>query len=320
MAAGPALRDLNKLNAFVRVAERRSFTKAAQDLHTSPSVVSRHIAELESSFGFSLMTRSTRGVSLTEAGEGLFRTCLQMLSGVDDYLVETRNAATGPYGSLRVLAPAGFASQVVARLASEFTRSNPKVRVEIGVGYDGSGIAGDGYDIIIANRRPNDPGLKNIEIGRIHHVVCAAPSYLRERGEPTRPAHLKEHNCLLHTSYASKGWLFREGEKEISIPVKGSLTSNNSVVLLRLALKGVGIVRLPSYNVQRELDRGTLLPILERYSRSRDILRAYFSKTKHLPQKVSAFLGLLQQAGRDDQFSPPACERVEAVSSNQSVK
>ena len=96
MSLTAALRDLNKLNTFVRVAERRSFTKAAADLRTTPSVVSKHMKELEAALGFSLFNRSTHGIVLTDAGEGLFQNCLQMLSKLDGYVVETRNLQKGP--------------------------------------------------------------------------------------------------------------------------------------------------------------------------------------------------------------------------------
>src|SRR5665213_2022485 len=120
MATKPKLRDLNKLNAFVRVAERLSFTRAAADLKTRPSVVSRHVSDLENSLGFSLLNRSTHGVVLTEAGEGLFKNCLQMFAGLDDYVVETRNLQTGPYGSLHIQASGGYAQWVLAPLISKF--------------------------------------------------------------------------------------------------------------------------------------------------------------------------------------------------------
>src|SRR3954451_14290300 len=104
MSATAVLRDLNKLNTFVRVAQRKSFTRAAAELRTTPSVVSKRMKELEESLGFSLLNRSTHGLVLTDAGEGLFQQCLDMLSRLDDYVTERRNAETGPFGTLRVQA------------------------------------------------------------------------------------------------------------------------------------------------------------------------------------------------------------------------
>src|SRR3954464_1533322 len=113
MSLTVALRDLNKLNAFVRVAERRSFTKAAADLRTTPSVISKHMKELEEALGFTLFNRSTHGIMLTEAGEGLFQNCLQMLAKVDGYVVEARNLQKGPYGTLRIQATSEYAECVL---------------------------------------------------------------------------------------------------------------------------------------------------------------------------------------------------------------
>jgi hypothetical protein len=120
MSLTAALRDLNKLNAFVRVAQRRSFTKAAADLHMTPSVVSKYMKELEDSLGFSLINRSTHGIMLTDAGEGLFQNCLQMLAQLDGYVVETRNLQKGPYGTLRVQATSDYAQYVLAPKIPEF--------------------------------------------------------------------------------------------------------------------------------------------------------------------------------------------------------
>src|SRR3981189_3457982 len=118
MSLTAALRDLNKLNAFVRVAERRSFTKAAADLRTTPSVVSKHMKELEDALGFSLLNRSTHGLVLTDAGEGLFQNCLQMLAKLDYYGVETRNGQKGPDGTLRVQRRSDYARHILAPLIS----------------------------------------------------------------------------------------------------------------------------------------------------------------------------------------------------------
>jgi DNA-binding transcriptional LysR family regulator len=123
MSALPALRDLHKLNAFFRAAESQSFTKAAQDLRTSPSVISKHISDLERNLGFSLLRRSTHGVSLTEAGKGLFEYCLKYFAGLDDYVIGTRNSLTGPIGFLRVQTSSEFARWIRPRNQGFFERS-----------------------------------------------------------------------------------------------------------------------------------------------------------------------------------------------------
>src|SRR5258708_26332960 len=116
MPLDAVLRDLNKLNTFVRVAQRRSFTKAAAELRTTPSVISKRMKELEASLGFSLLNRSTHGLALTEAGEGPFQQCLGMLAPLDDYVTDRRNIETGPFGTFRAQATTAHARFVLRRV------------------------------------------------------------------------------------------------------------------------------------------------------------------------------------------------------------
>ena len=131
MSFTAALRDLNKLNTFVRVAQRRSFTKAAAELRTTPSVISKRMKELGEALGFSLVNRSTHGLVLTDAGGGLFQHCLELLAKVDDYVTERRNIEAGPFGTLRVQATSEYARFVLAPLTIKFAQERPGVRVHL---------------------------------------------------------------------------------------------------------------------------------------------------------------------------------------------
>src|SRR4051812_39766870 len=175
MSLTAALRDLNKLNAFVRVAERRSFTKAAADLRTTPSVISKHMKELEDALGFSLLNRSTHGIKLTDAGEGLFQNCLEMLARLDHYVVDARNLQTGPFGQLRVLTTSDYARHALVPLVAKFARGHSGLRVHLSVVADDSAAAEDGFDVIVAHTKPSLPGLTNVDLGEVRHVVCASP-------------------------------------------------------------------------------------------------------------------------------------------------
>jgi DNA-binding transcriptional LysR family regulator len=290
----PKLRDLNKLNAFVRVAERLSFTKAADDLRTTPSVVSKHMSDLENALGFSLLNRSTHGVVLTEAGEGLFRNCLQMFADLDEYVVEIRNLQTGPYGSLHIQASGGYAQWVLAPLISRFVRRHPQLRVKLSAETDTLNSMEDGCDVIVASKKPSVPGLIEREIGGNPHVICASADYFRQFGKPKEPHDLQEHNCLVNSFLAPKEWLFQEGSQQISVEVRGTFLSNSSAVLVQVALDGLGIIRVPRYAAKSGLMNGTLKAIFEDVALSPERLFAYFSKTKHLPAKITDFVDFLQ--------------------------
>jgi DNA-binding transcriptional LysR family regulator len=291
-----ALRDLNKIYAFVRIAERKSFTKAARDLRTTPSVLSKHLSELEQALGFSLLRRSTRGAVLTEAGEGLLKHCLQLLADLDDFVIETRNVQTGPYGSLRIQATDGYARWVLAPLVADFVRRHPHLRIQLSTETVTLDSVEDGYDIIIASRKPAIPGLIERDIGPVDHVICASPRYFERIERPSLPRELRDHNCLVNSFFAPREWKFQIGSQLVSIEVKGTVSSNSSAVLTELALSGVGVVRVPRYAVEAELESGSLEQIFQGIAVSHERLCAYFSKTKHLPAKVADFIQFLQGA------------------------
>ena len=231
MSSLPTLRDLNKLNTFVRVAERRSFTQAARDLRTTPSVVSKHMSELEDTLGFSLLNRSPHGVTLTEAGKHLFVNCLQLLENLDEFVTETRNVQTGPYGSLRIHATTSYARWILAPLMPDFIRRYPQIRVDLITELLSRDPIEDGCDVIVANTKPTAPGLVERDIGPIRHVVCASSSYFRRHGKPGEPQDLRGHNCLADLSFSPRKWLFKKGSREITVEVRGSFSSNSSAIL-----------------------------------------------------------------------------------------
>src|SRR5262245_21308334 len=153
------LRDLNKLNTFVRVAQCGSFTKAAVELRTRPSVISKRIKELEEALGFSVLNRSTHGLVVTEAGHGLFRQCRDMLARLDDYVTDRRNLEVGPFGTLRVQATSDYSRFILAPLASKFVREHPGVRIHLNVVPENFVSADDEADVILSRHKPSRPGL-----------------------------------------------------------------------------------------------------------------------------------------------------------------
>jgi DNA-binding transcriptional LysR family regulator len=294
MSLTAALRDLNKLNAFVRVAERRSFTKAAADLRTTPSVVSKHMKELEDALGFSILNRSTHGIMLTDAGEQLFQNCLEMLSKLDGYVVKTRNLQKGPYGTLRVLTTSAYGEYVLTPRLANFSRRCPSLRVQLSVMTDDSDFGDEGFDVIVTSKKPSLPGLIDSDLGEIRHVVCASPEYFKKFGWPKKPSDLADHSCLVNLFSVQKGWPFQSAARKFVVDVKGALGSNSPAVLVQMALQGQGIIRVPHYAVKARLANKTLKPIFEGMTLSPERMRAYFSKAKHLPAKTTEFISFLQ--------------------------
>jgi DNA-binding transcriptional LysR family regulator len=296
MSLTAALRDLNKLNAFVRVAERRSFTKAAVDLRTTPSVVSKHMKDLEDALGFRLFNRSTHGIVLTDAGEGLLQNCQEVLAKLDNYVVEARNLQTGPFGTLRVQTASAYARCVLAPLVMAFARRHPALRVHLSVIGDDCTSVDDGFDVIVASRKPSLPGLVEHDLGGMRYVVCAAPKYFKRFGRPKEPRELKDHNCLANLYSGPKVWPFQIASRQQLIEVKGMQSSDSYGALIQMAVQGFGIVRVPHHAAKAELTAKKLDMIFDRVTLSPERVGAYCSKAKHLPAKTSDFIQFLRDS------------------------
>ena len=293
-----ALRDLNKLNTFVRVAQRRSFTKAAAELRTRPSVISKRMKELEEALGFSLLNRSTHGLVLTDAGEGLFQQCLEILEKLDGYVTERRNIETGPFGTLRVQATSGYARFILAHLTTKFVQKRPGVRVHLSVVPENFVSAEDGFDVIVSSQKPSLPGVVAHDLGAIRHVICGAPAYFRKFGRPKTPQDLRAHNCLADLYSGPKSWPFRNSSRPLLVEVKGSLSSNSNAVLIQMALDGCGIIRVPLHTVKSEIADKRLDVIFKNVSLSPERMCAYYAKVKPLPAKTSDFINFLETSLR----------------------
>jgi DNA-binding transcriptional LysR family regulator len=299
MPVTAVLRDLNKLNTFVRVAQCQSFTKAAAELRTRPSVVSKRMKELEESLGFSVLNRSTHGLVLTEAGRGLFEECLEILAKLDNFVTERRNIETGPFGTLRVQATSDYSRFILAPLTTKFVERHPGVRVHLSVVPENLISAEDGFDIIVSGHKPSLPGIVGHDLGAIRHVICGSPEYFRKFGRPKTPQDLRGHNCLADLYSGPKSWPFRNSPRPLLVEVKGSLSSDGSAVLIRMALDGAGIIRVPFHAVQKEIADKKLDVIFKNVSLSPERMAAYCARVKRLPAKTSDFISFLKTSLRE---------------------
>jgi DNA-binding transcriptional LysR family regulator len=298
------VRELNKLQTFVRVVEHRSFSKAARDLHVSSSVISKHIKDLEQALGFSVLKRSTRGVAPTEVGEGIFRDCTALFAEIDHVITVARNIEAGPVGTLRVECDAAYAQDVVGPLLPKFIAEYPDLRVELSAARTG-GPPGAGYDVIISRSAPSEPGMTGRAVAAIPQVVCASPAYFRRHGLPKTPEELRSHNCLVDVSAAQKEWPFAVGGRKLMVDVKGNAFANDAKVLAAMAAQGLGIVRIPLYVARPHIARRKLKLIFEKATVSREKMHAYHLRSDRLPAKTAAFVAFLQKQLASEARSPP---------------
>jgi DNA-binding transcriptional LysR family regulator len=293
------MRELNKLQTFVRVVEHQSFTKAARELRVSSSVISKHIKDLEKALGFSILKRSTRGVAPTEAGQSIFQSCATLLGEIDRVITDARNVEAGPAGTLRVQCDPGYAEEVIVPLLPEFTTEYPHVRIELSAIPSGGPARQGRYDVIIAPSPPAEPGMAGRRIVAIPHLICASPGYLRGRGTPKKPQDLRDHNCLIDTAAAQKEWPFAAGGRKLLVEPKGTLFSNDPKILAAMAAQGLGIARLPFYIARPYVAQRKLTPLFERSAISRETMHAYHLRSERLPAKTEAFVAFLQRRASD---------------------
>jgi DNA-binding transcriptional LysR family regulator len=295
---GPgALDDVAALLIFAHVVQQRSFTRAARELGTSTSAVSKRIARLEARLGTSLLTRTTRHVSPTEAGLGLYEHCLRILREVEqaELLVADLNGA--PRGLLRVSAPVYFGELHIAPLLAALARRHPELRLELSLSDRFVDLASEGFDLAVRIGPLSGASLSVRKLVRDPLVACAAPAYLERRGTPQHPRDLLEHDCLRYTLASQRGrWRFRgESGEALYIPVTGPFDSDHSGALREAAIAGLGIVYLPRFYLAEALERGALLRVLADHSRALIDIQAVYPGQQRLPPKTRVCIDFLAQ-------------------------
>ena len=287
--------DLNNVGIFLRVAERKSFTLAARDLRLSPSSVSKHIQELENELGATLLVRSTRRLSLTEAGEAFYERCTSAISALDQAQSAISSLYGRPAGTLRVSAALGFGETVITPLIPLFLAENPDLRLSLKLNAERVNLVEEGMDVVIRAGPELDTRLEYRELVPIAHQICATPDFFRRHGKPAHPRDLERFNCLTHPIYAAKIWHFQEKGREIAVRVNGCYEVNSSEALRKAALAALGIVRAPAYIVREDLAAGRLVAIFQEMAVSTQIMRAFYARAKHLPAKIPVFLDFLDR-------------------------
>jgi DNA-binding transcriptional LysR family regulator len=280
------------VSEFVSVAETESFTAAAARLGISTAQVSRQIGALESRLGVKLFYRTTRKVSITDTGQIYYNHCRQVLDG----LAEAERAITDlhqtPKGRLNLTAPVTFGEKRIAPLVNEFVARYPELEVNLMLTNQMLDLVAESYDLAIRLGELEDSTMMAKRLAARTHYVCASPDYFAAHGVPYALSELDQHNCLQGTlDY----WRFEEKGKPRHIRVKGNLRCNSGWSLVDAALKSIGIVQLPDYYVQAELEAARLVPILDKYRAPDDGIWAIYPHNRHLSPKVRLLLEHLSE-------------------------
>jgi DNA-binding transcriptional LysR family regulator len=292
------LENLPDIAIFVRVVEAASFTQAADALGISQSVVSRSVTALEARLGVRLLNRTTRRLSLTEAGAELYRRASQALGELEEAQLEVTRFQAEPRGLLRVSAPTSFSLMHLAPLVQPFLAVNPGVRINLQLDDRQVDLVEEGFDLAIRVARLRDSTLVAQRLAPARQVVCASASYLEKHGEPERPEDLVRHDCIVYTYGQSPGkWRFKTAgnEEEIVVPVQGTLQTNNGMVERAAALDGLGLCLLPTFYIGDELRSGALRAVLTDFPPVELAIYAVYPERRNLSPKVRAYVDYLRQ-------------------------
>ncbi|MER8958319.1 MULTISPECIES: LysR family transcriptional regulator [unclassified Mesorhizobium] len=257
---------LVEMAAFAAIAEARSFTKAAARIGRDATILSRRLASLEERLGVRLLHRTTRSVSLTEAGSEFLVRVRTILAAVDEAeAVASAHAGGGPRGVLRLALPGSFGRMWIGPLLPQFLTEFPEVRIEAEFSNRFVDLVAENFDVAVRLGALEDSRLVARKVATRRRLLCAAPSYLARRGTPTEPEALLEHSCLGFSGFQTfPAWEMTDSSgRRVSIEVSGPLVTDDAEVLVEAAVQGVGLMMSTDWLVGRELADGRLVPVLE---------------------------------------------------------
>jgi len=290
--------ELAEMNAFITVAERRSFSSAAVQLGISRSRLSETIRELEGRLGVRLLNRTTRSVAPTVAGERLLAQIRPLLADFDAVLDSINAFRDKPAGLLRLTVPPPVASFMLAPLLSHFLDEYPAIDLEISVDGALTDIVAGRFD---AGMRAGDRVERDmiaVRIGEeIRSVVVAAPEYLARHKRPTTPRDLGAHNCIRFRfpSGVIVPWQFEKKGRQVEVAVEGRLTVNNPELAVRAALDGVGVLYTAFGYAAPEINAGRLVPLLEDWRTPAVAIFLYYPGRRQVPVPLQAFIEFLRE-------------------------
>ena len=285
------------VETFVKVVELGSFARAADRLSISSSAVSRQVADLEAHLDARLLNRTTRRLSLTEAGQAFFERSVQLLADLEEAESAVRTSAVAPKGRLRVTCGITFGIRFVAPAIAEFGARHPGLSFDLELSDRVVDLVEEGFDLALRIGTGGPAGLVARRLGTTQLVCCASPAYLDQHGVPATPEDLARHQCLEY-SYVAPGdlWNFEDGAgRAHPVRVSGRVRANNGRLLAELAALGMGIVLEPDFIVEPEIRAGRLVRLLSDYAPPRSPIAAVYPSRRHLSPKVRAFVDFLAE-------------------------
>lgn len=285
---------LEGMRTFAAVVTEGSFSKAAEHLDRSPQLVSKYVAQLEARLGVRLLNRSTRKLSLTEAGQAYFDRCQALVTDVDELESAVGNLSAELRGVLKINAPMSFGMHHLTPAIAEFQDRHPELQINLALDDRVVDIVSEGFDLAIRITNLASSSLVARRLAPVHLVVCASPAYLDRHGRPATPSDLADHECLGYTYSSDRDrWGFESSAGLEVVQVDGRFRANNGDVLRMAAVAGHGIVLQPTFIVGDDLRAGRLERIMTGYTLAPFSVYAVYAHRQFLSNKVRTFVDFL---------------------------
>lgn len=257
--------------------------------------VSKQMTVLEEKLGVRLLNRTTRKLSLTEAGRDYYERCQRILDEVQEMETEVAGLQNRPTGTLRVNAPVAFGHLHMMSLLLAYQRKYPGLAIELSLEDRYVDLVQEGIDVAIRFGELGDSQLVARHVGSSARVCVASPAYLAARGTPNEPADLNSHNCITYTYLFSDKWPFEGRDGLLSIKVRGDFRANSGMTIRAAALQGVGIASVPAFLVREDIETGRLVPVLSQFAPAPIRISAVYPSARLLSRKVKLFVEFMQE-------------------------
>jgi DNA-binding transcriptional LysR family regulator len=287
--------QLSAIRSFVEIADQGSLTRAAETLNLSRAMVSRHLESLESWLGARLLHRTTRKVSLSEAGEEALPRLRQMLDLAADLQAVAGVRRSEATGRLRVTTSLSFALSVLTQTVVDFQAQHPRIEIDLLTVDRAVDLVSERIDLAVRITNRLDDSLVARRLATCRSVLCAAPRYLAEHGMPATPEDLAAHHCITHAFGTRAEYRLGRSGRLVTQPVRGTLSGHETAVLKQAALAGAGIAMLPTYFVGEEIRRGALLRVLPEYEPEALGIHAVYLSRQHQPLPLKLLVEFLAE-------------------------
>jgi len=288
---------LDGVAVFVAVINSGSFKAAAESLGHSTSYISKEVTRLEKRLGSRLLNRTTRTISLTDAGRAYYERCQQIVIDAENATRSVSQLQDEPRGLLRVNAPTSFGTRHLIEHLSAFLHRYPEVNLEIEFNDRIIDVVAEGYDVVIRVGKVRNSNLIARAFTRSKTVVIASPEYLRRHGTPEKAADLENHHCITYSLEANPlNWTFRKEDEHVQVQLSSRALCNNAEIMVALACDGIGITRVPLFTCSSEVEAGRLKILLEDYEQPEYGVNAVYPHRQYLTAKVRVFVDYLVES------------------------